>query len=83
MVPPWAPSDDCPWAEHKNRFLFGDPVFDSVRGFSHRRDVSFDRRRLENVRDPRVDVTLGSVEEFPLKEVLEGGRGTLHSAQPN
>ncbi|WP_316897753.1 transporter substrate-binding domain-containing protein [Pseudodesulfovibrio indicus] len=72
------------WMRMANRerdFLFSDPLFESVRVFFHRKDMPFDWRSLDDVRDLRVAVTLGSAEEFPLEEVLARGTGRLDIAQ--
>ncbi|OIQ50659.1 Bacterial extracellular solute-binding protein, family 3 [Pseudodesulfovibrio hydrargyri] len=69
-----------PMAVREKRFLFSDPVFSSTRVFFHLRDVPFDWRRLEDVRDLRVGITLGSAEEFPFKDAMAGGRGKLDVA---
>ncbi|MGE4424349.1 MAG: substrate-binding periplasmic protein [Pseudodesulfovibrio sp.] len=69
-----------PLEERRKRFLFSDPVFKSARVFFHLRDVPFIWRRVEDVRDLRVGITLGSAEEFPFKEAMAGGRGKLDVA---
>jgi polar amino acid transport system substrate-binding protein len=69
-----------PMEERRRRFLFSDPVFGSARVFFHRRDVSFAWHTLEDVRDLRVGITLGSAEEFPFEEVLARGKGKLDVA---
>ncbi|WP_338669505.1 substrate-binding periplasmic protein [Pseudodesulfovibrio methanolicus] len=66
-----------PMEERRKRFLFSDPVFESARVFFHRRDVPFTWHTLEDVRDLRVGITLGSAEEFPFEEVLARGKGKL------
>ncbi|MEZ7197168.1 substrate-binding periplasmic protein [Pseudodesulfovibrio karagichevae] len=69
-----------PLEERKRRFLFSDPIFKSARVFFHLRDFPFAWRTVEDVRDLRVGVTLGSAEEFPFKDVMAAGRGKLDVA---
>jgi len=68
-------------ADRERDFLYSDPLFESVRVFFHRKDTPFDWRSLDDVRDLRVAVTLGSAEEFPLEEVLARGTGRMDIAQ--
>lgn len=72
----WLPMED-----RTARFLFSDPVFDSERVFFFRKDKPFDWRTLDDVRDLRVGVTLGSAEEFPFEEILGGKGGKLDVAR--
>jgi polar amino acid transport system substrate-binding protein len=69
-----------PMEARERRFLYSDPVFQSVRVFFHRRDVPFIWHTLEDVRDLRVGITLGSAEEFPFDEAMAGGKGKLDVA---
>jgi polar amino acid transport system substrate-binding protein len=78
--PPVGSAGWLPMEEREKRFLYSDPVFMSDRVFFHRRDVPFDWRRLEDVRDLRVGITLGSAEEFPFEEILAQGKGKLDVA---
>lgn len=68
-------------ADRERDFLFSDPLFESVRVFFHRKDVPFDWRELDDVKDLRVAITLGSAEEFPLGDVVARGKGRLDIAQ--
>jgi polar amino acid transport system substrate-binding protein len=78
--PPVGSAGWLPMEERKRRFVFSDPVFTSDRVFFHRRDVPFNWRTLEDVRDLRVVITLGSAEEVPLEDAMAGGRGKLNVA---
>ena len=55
--------------EREKFFLFSDPIFSSMRVFFHRRDVPFDWETLDDIRELRVAVTLGSADEFPFDAV--------------
>jgi polar amino acid transport system substrate-binding protein len=78
--PPVGSAGWLPMEEREKRFLFSDPVFTSDRVFFHRKDVPFDWRGLEDVRDLRVGITLGSAEEFPFREILAQGKGKVDVA---
>lgn len=67
--------------EREKHFLFSDPIFYSSRVFFHRRDKAFDWRELEDVKDMRVAVTLGSADEFPLAGPMASGKGSVDLAQ--
>ena len=68
-------------ADRERDFLFSDPLFESVRVFFHRTDTPFDWLELDDVRDLRVAITLGSAEEFPLEDVMARGKGRVDIAQ--
>lgn len=67
--------------EREKAFIYSDPVFYSERVFFRRWDTRFDWQTLEDVKDMRIAVTLGSAEEFPLQEVLATGAGKVDIAQ--
>lgn len=66
--------------ERERAFLFSDPIFTSRRVFFHRRDNDFRWRTLDDIRDLRVAVTLGSADEFAFEPVLAKGSGKLDLA---
>jgi len=78
--PPAGSAGWLPLKEREARFLFSDPLFSSDRVFFHRRAVPFIWHSLDDIRDLRVGITLGSAEEFPFGDVLVGGRGKLEVA---
>ena len=78
--PPVGSAGWLPMEARERRFLFSDAVFTSDRVFFHHRDVSFNWHTLEDIRDLRVGITLGSAEEFPFEDAMAGGRGKLEVA---
>ena len=67
--------------ERERAFLYSDSIFSSKRVFFHRRDVEFDWETLDDIKDMRVAVTLGSAEEFPFEGALAFGKGKVDVAQ--
>ncbi|BCS89603.1 substrate-binding periplasmic protein [Pseudodesulfovibrio sediminis] len=67
--------------EREETFLFSYPLFSSSRVFFHRKDFPFDWNTLEDLRNLRIAVTLGSEDEFSLKEIVARGKGEIDVAQ--
>ncbi|WP_394699793.1 substrate-binding periplasmic protein [uncultured Pseudodesulfovibrio sp.] len=78
--PPAGSAGWLPLEGRDRRFLFSDPVFSSDRVFFYRRDTSFTWQTLNDIRDLRVGITLGSAEEFPFEDAMAGGKGKLDMA---
>lgn len=64
----------------EKHFLYSEPVFFSRRVFFHRKGMKFDWETLDDIKDMRVAVTLGSAEEFPFDEVMDKGSGKIDIA---
>lgn len=79
---PYLGSSGWLWTpEREKDFLFSRPLFSSSRVFFHRKDYPFDWNTPEDLKDQRIAVTLGSEDEFSLKEVVVRGKGEIDVAQ--
>ena len=70
-----------PLGGRERDFLYSEPVFRSARVFFHLKSLPFDWHTLDDIRDLRVAVTLGSVDEFPLEAIMARGNGKLDIAK--
>ena len=67
--------------DREKDFLFSESLFESQRVFFYRKDKPFDWTVLNDVRDLRVGVGLGSADEYPLDGIMASGKGTLNIAR--